>query len=75
MKGGTIRERGKGMGRKGGGGDQYTSNLGLEWTGIAPQRKGGIPSKLEGFRNRKGIFQAKEDNQGVIKGTVHVPPI
>ncbi len=39
---------GKGNGdgeEKGGRGGQYTSNLGPEWTGIAPQRKGGIPSK------------------------------
>ncbi len=40
MKWGTVGEGEKGMGRKGEGG-QYTANLGSEWTGIAPRRKGG----------------------------------
>ncbi len=44
LKWGTVGERQKGMGRKGGGG-KYTVNQGPEWTGIAPRRKGGIPSK------------------------------
>jgi hypothetical protein len=57
-----------GSGKENGeGGGQYASNLGPEWTGIAPHAK-------EGFRNREGIFQAKGDYQrdcpGVIKGIV-----
>jgi hypothetical protein len=35
----------KGDGEEGGVGGQYTVNQGPEWTGIAPRRKGGIPSK------------------------------
>jgi hypothetical protein len=45
LKWGTVGEREKGMGRKQGGGGQYASNQGLEWTGFAPRRNGGIPSK------------------------------
>jgi hypothetical protein len=41
LKWGTVGEREKGMGRKKGGG-QYTSNLGPEWTGIAPHAKEGF---------------------------------
>jgi hypothetical protein len=44
LKWGAVGE--KGMGRKRGeGGGQYTANQGSEWMGIAPRRKGGIPSK------------------------------
>jgi hypothetical protein len=71
LKRGTVGERDMGMGRKRRGEGQYTSNLGPEWMGIAPQRKGGIPSKYKGFVNRGGIFQAKGDYQG----DVHVPLI
>jgi hypothetical protein len=43
LKWGTVGEGEKGMEERGGG--QYTANLGSEWTGIAPRRKGRIPSK------------------------------
>jgi hypothetical protein len=46
LKWGTVGGRGKGNGEQKGGGGQYTPNQGSEWTGIAPRRKGGIPSKL-----------------------------
>jgi hypothetical protein len=44
---GNCWGKAKGDGEEEGGG-QYTVNQGPEWTGIAPQRKGGIPSKYEG---------------------------
>jgi hypothetical protein len=63
LKRGTVGEREKRMERKGGGG-QYTANQGSERTGIAPQHRGGIPSKYEGsLRNKGRDFQAKEDSQ------------
>ncbi len=37
--------KGKKGGEERGEGGQYASNQGPEWTGIAPRRKGGIPSK------------------------------
>jgi hypothetical protein len=46
LKWGTVGGRGKGNGEQmGGGGGQFTANQGSEWMGIAPRRKGGIPSK------------------------------
>jgi hypothetical protein len=45
LKKGIVGEREKGMGRKEGVGGQYTANQGSEWTGIAPQYRGRIPSK------------------------------
>ncbi len=66
-------------GGKGEGGDQYTSNLGPEWTGIAPQAKEGFQvSKRdsgtgEGFFRQRGII--KGDRQGVIKEIVPCAPI
>jgi hypothetical protein len=66
---------GKGMGREGGGGvGQFTSNLGPEWTGIAPHTKEGFHvSKRdsgtgEGSSGRRGII--KGIHQGVIKRIV-----
>ncbi len=61
-------------GGKGEGGGQYTSNLGPEWTEIAPHAKEGFQvSKRdsgtgEGFSRQRGII--KGDCQGVIKGIV-----
>jgi hypothetical protein len=42
LKWGTVGKKEKGMGRKGRGEGQYTSNLGPEWTGIAPHAKEGF---------------------------------
>ncbi len=42
MEWGTVGGRGKGTGRERGGGGQFTSNLGPEWTGIAPHAKEGF---------------------------------
>jgi hypothetical protein len=69
------------MGREGGGGGQYTSNLGPEWMGIAPQAKEGFKvSKRDSGTGKgssrqrriiKGIVKGyKRDRQGVIKGVV-----
>ncbi len=69
---------GKGMGGKGEGGSQYTSNLGPEWTGIAPHAKEGFQvSKRdsgagEGFSRQRGII--KGIAKGLSKGLCHVPP-
>jgi hypothetical protein len=64
---------GKGEG-EGEGGSQYTSNLGPEWTRIAPHTKEGFQvskrdrGKGEGFSRQRGIITG--DRQGVIKGIV-----
>jgi hypothetical protein len=65
------------MGREGGrgkGGGQFTSNLGLEWTGVAPHAREGFQvskrdsGKGEGSSGRWGII--KGIHQGVVKGIV-----
>ncbi len=69
---------GKRMGREGGGGGQYTSSLGPEWTGIAPHAKEGFQvSKREsgtgkGSSRQRGNYQG--DRKGLSKGLCHVPP-
>jgi hypothetical protein len=68
LKWGTVGEREKGMGRKGRG-SQYTSNLGPEWTGIAPHAKEGFQvSKREQGRDFPG-------KGGLSRGLCHVPLI
>jgi hypothetical protein len=62
--GGTIGEREREWGGKGEGGGQYTSNLGPEWTGIAPHAK-------EGFQVSKrdsGTGEGSSRQRGIIKG-------
>ncbi len=70
MKWGTVGEREKRMGREGRGGVQYTSNLGPEWTGIAPHAKEGLKVSQRGSGPRGGDFPGKGDHQGDIKGIV-----
>ncbi len=58
---GTIGEGEKGMGRKGGGGGQYTANQGSERTGIRARdfhvSKVRVPrDKGRDFRQQKGII-------------------
>jgi hypothetical protein len=72
---GTIGAgNGNGEGKRRGVGGQFTSNLGPEWTGIAPHTKEGFQvSKRdsgtgEGPSDRRGII--KGIHQGVIKGFV-----
>jgi hypothetical protein len=48
LKWGTIGERKRGMGRKKGGGGQYTCNLGPGWTGIPPHAKEGFQVSKRG---------------------------
>jgi hypothetical protein len=49
------------MGREWGGGGQFTSNLGPEWTGIAPHTK-------EGFGNKGGSPGKGEIKKGNYQG-------
>jgi hypothetical protein len=51
------------MGSKWGGGGQFTANQGSEWTGMAPRRKGGIPSKLKGIQEQGLGFPGKRGYQ------------
>jgi hypothetical protein len=79
LKWGTIGEREREWGGKGEGGGQYTSNLGPEWTGIAPNAKEGFQvSKRdsgtgEGFSRQGGIIQGII--KGLSRGLCYVPPI
>ncbi len=79
MKWGTVGEREKRMGREGGGGGQHTSNLGPEWTGIAPHTKEGFQVSKRDSGTREGFFRqrgiVKRDHQGVIKRIVPCAPI
>jgi hypothetical protein len=79
LKWGTVWEREREWGGKGEGEGQFTSNLGPEWTGVAPHAKEGFqvskrdPATGEGFSKRGGII--KRDRQGVIEGIVPCAPI
>jgi hypothetical protein len=58
------------MGRKWGGGGQFTSNLGPGWTRIAPHRKEGfqVSKRDSGTRGViKGSYQG-ELSRGLVKG-------
>ncbi len=62
MEWGTVGGWEKGMGRERGG--QFTSNLGPEWTGVAPRAK-------EGFQVSKrdlGTGEGSPGKGGIIKG-------
>jgi hypothetical protein len=67
---GAGKEDGEGKG----GGGQYTSNLGPEWTGIAPHAKEGFQvskrgsGRVEGLPRQRGI--TKGTAKGIIKGIV-----
>jgi hypothetical protein len=53
------------MGRERGGGGQFTSNLGPEWTGVTPNAK-------EGFQVSErdlGTGEVSPGKGGIIKGT------
>ena len=64
---GTIGAgNGNGEGKRRGVGGQFTSNLGPEWTGIAPHTK-------EGFHVSKrdsGTGEGSSGRRGIIKGIV-----
>ncbi len=71
MKSGTVGGRKREWGGKGRGGGQFTSNLGPEWTGIAPHAKEGFQvSKRDSGTGERLILQAGENYLGVIKGIV-----
>jgi hypothetical protein len=60
----TVGEREKRIGREGGG--QYTSNLGPEWTGIAPHPKEGFQASKRDSGTGEGFSRLR----GIIKGIV-----
>ncbi len=56
----------KGMGREWEGGGQFTSNLGPEWTGIAPHTKEGFQVSERDLGTGEGL----PGKGGIIKGFV-----
>jgi hypothetical protein len=59
--------KGKGrMGREREGGGQFTSNLGPEWTGIAPHTKEGL--QVSGLENKGGSPGKGEIKKGNYQG-------
>ncbi len=56
--------REKGMGRERGGGGQFTSNLGPEWTGVAPPAKEGF----QVIKRDSGTGEGSPGKGGIIKG-------
>jgi hypothetical protein len=61
---------GKGDGEEGGGGGQYTSNLGPEWTGIAPHAKEGFQVSKRGSGTGEGLSRQRGIIKGIVKGIV-----
>ncbi len=70
MNWGTVGERGKRMGREGGGGGQFTGNLGPEWTGIAPCAKEGFQVSKRGSGSGEGLSRQRGITKGISKGIV-----
>jgi hypothetical protein len=60
---------GEGKGRERGGGGQFTSNLGPERTGIAPQTKEGFQVSERDLGTGEGHQAKGELSRGIIKGT------
>ncbi len=56
------------MGRKRGGGGQFTSNLGPEWTGIAPHTKEGFQVSERDLGTREGSPGKGEINKVNYQG-------
>jgi hypothetical protein len=52
------------------GGGQYTSNLGPEWTGIAPHAKEGFQVSKRGSGTGEGLSRQRGITKGIIKGIV-----
>jgi hypothetical protein len=67
---GTVGEGKRGQGGKGGGG-QYTSNLGPEWTEIAPHAKEGFQVSKRDSETGEGLSRQK----GITKGIVPCAPL
>ncbi len=68
MKWGTVGDREKGMGRTEGGKGQFASNLGPEWTGIAPHAKEGFQVSKRGSGTREGISRQIGVSRGLSRG-------
>jgi hypothetical protein len=72
---GTVGEREGRMGREGVGGGQFTSNLGLEWTGIAPHTKEGFHVSERDLGTREGRRAKRKLSRGLVKGLCMCPDI
>jgi hypothetical protein len=66
---GIVGEREGRMGREREGGGQFTSNLGPEWTGIAPHTKEEFKVSERDLGTREGCQAKGELSRGIIKGT------
>jgi hypothetical protein len=55
------------MGRERGGGGQFTSNLGPEWTGIAPHTKEGFQVSERDLGTGEGSPGKGELSRGLVK--------
>jgi hypothetical protein len=73
LKWGTVGEREKGVGRKGGRvSGQYTANQGSEWTGIhATTQRRDFQVRKRGIQ---GIMVGVSKQRGLSKGLRHAPP-
>jgi hypothetical protein len=64
------------MGRKkGGGGGQYTSNLGPGWTGIAPHAKKEFQVSKRGSGTGEGFSKQRGITKGTVPCTSEIMPI
>ncbi len=64
---GTGKRWWEGKGEEGG---QYTSNLGPEWTEIAPHAEEGFQVSKRGSGTGEGAYQAKGVTKGIVTGFV-----
>jgi hypothetical protein len=62
------------MGREGGGGGQYTSNLGPEWTGIAPHAKEGFQVSKRGSGTGEGLSKERGITKGIVPCASDIMP-
>ncbi len=60
----------RGWGGKWEGGGQYTSNLGPEWTGIAPHAKEGLQESKRGSGTGEGLSRQRGITKGTTKGII-----
>ncbi len=74
LKWGTVGERERGMGRKGGGVGQYTSNLGPGWTGIASHAKEGFQVSKRGSGTGEGFSKQMGITKRIVPCTSDIMP-
>jgi hypothetical protein len=55
-------------GRERGGGGQFTSNLGPEWTGVAPHAKEGFQVSMRDSGTGEGLRAEGELSRGFVEG-------